>query len=559
MNTENENNSLTKVKLTANILFSGIGCQERGFENSGLFDIEVLNTSDINKESVLSYAAIHCGMTNETVEKYNDYPSREEMAQYLTDINLGYEPEKNKKFDWFKLVKKKSNDIEKYWLACKLTNNLGDISRIDELPYADFWTCSFPCTDISVAGKMKGLDPDSGTRSSLLWENIKLLKRAKDNNTLPKYIMVENVKNLVSKKFIEHFNNLISVFDDLGFNTYWSVLNGKDCGVPQNRERVFVIAIRKDIDNGIFDFPKPFDTGIRLKDVLEENVDEKYYLSEVATRKFKLFSESKGNDIKVAGSLNPDKNVQDRVRVLDIDGVSQGLRATDYKDPVKIVSGIDKSIKDTQMIEYANCITSREDRGVSNRKSEGTAVLEQIGQLYGTEKEPNPQSGRVYSSECLSPTLDTCSGGNRMPKVIEEKLSHAEWKQQMYERFIEDADEEISGVITNQSQTFGYRPPMKGFSKTLRAEANDTGIVENFRIRKLTPRECYKLMGLTFEDCDKARNIGVADTHLYKQAGNGIITNCCELLAEHLYKAQYDNTYVCIDEKIINFTSPQVE
>ena len=78
-------------------------------------------------------------MTNETVEKYNDYPSREEMAQYLTDINLGYEPEKNKRFDWFKLAKKKSNDIEKYWLACKLTNNLGDISRIDELPFLDLF------------------------------------------------------------------------------------------------------------------------------------------------------------------------------------------------------------------------------------------------------------------------------------------------------------------------------------------------------------------------------------------------------------------------------------
>lgn len=538
MNTENRNNSLTKVKLTANILFSGIGCQERGFDNSGLFDIEVLNTSDINKESVLSYAAIHCGMTNETVEKYNDYPSREEMAQYLTDINLGYEPEKNKKFDWFKLAKKKSNDIEKYWLACKLTNNLGDISRIDELPYADFWTCSFPCTDISVAGKMKGLDPDSGTRSSLLWENIKLLKRAKDDNTLPKYIMVENVKNLVSKKFIEHFNNLISVFDDLGFNTYWSVLNGKDCGVPQNRERVFVIAIRKDIDNGTFDFPKPFDTGIRLKDVLEENVDEKYYLSEVATRKFKLFSESKGNDIKVAGSLNPDKNVQDRVRVLDTDGVSQGLRATDYKDPVKIVSGIDKSIKDTQMIEYANCITSREDRGVSNRKSEGTAILEQIGQLYGTEKEPNPQAGRVYNSECLSPTIDTCSGGNRMPKIVQV------------------------GQVSNDGSQAGKVYSTEGISQTICACTHGYAIgniLDNIRIRKLTPRECYKLMGLTFEDCDKAKDIGVADTHLYKQAGNGIITDCCELLAEHLYKAQYDDTYVCTDEKMVNFQNPQAE
>ena len=146
-----------KVKLTANILFSGIGCQERGFRDSDLFDIEVLNTSDISKESVLSYAAIHCDMTNEMVDTYVGYPSREEMAQYLTDINLGYEPEKNKYFDWFKLIKRKKNDLEKYWLACKLVHNLGDISRIEELSYADFWTCSFPCTDISVAGKMKGL------------------------------------------------------------------------------------------------------------------------------------------------------------------------------------------------------------------------------------------------------------------------------------------------------------------------------------------------------------------------------------------------------------------
>lgn len=551
MNIENRNKSLTKVKLTANILFSGIGCQERGFENSGLFNIEVLNTSDINKESVLSYAAIHCGMTNETVEKYNDYPSREEMAQYLTDINLGYEPEKNKKFDWFKLAKKKSNDIEKYWLACKLTNNLGDISRIDELPYADFWTCSFPCTDISVAGKMKGLDPDSGTRSSLLWENIKLLKRAKDDNTLPKYIMVENVKNLVSKKFIEHFNNLISVFDDLGFNTYWSVLNGKDCGVPQNRERVFVIAIRKDIDNGTFDFPKPFDTGIRLKDVLEENVDEKYYLNEVATRKFKLFSESKGNDIKVARSLNPDKNVQDKVRVLDTDGVSQGLRATDYKDPVKIVS---------------------------NRNLENTAALKQVGQIYGTEKEPNPQAGRVYSSECLSPTLDTCSGGNRMPKIIQAgKISssqdgvvvsingiapthtagHGNTPKIIESGQIRPKDRNYNAHGTKREDQFETRKD--GLSNALLTTAIKNCIREDCRIRKLTPRECYKLMGLTFEDCDKAKNIGVADTHLYKQAGNGIITNCCELLAEHLYKAQYDNTYVCIDEKIINFTNPPVQ
>ena len=75
---------------------------------------------------------------------------------------------------------------------------------------------------------------------------------------------------------------------------------------------------------------------------------------------------------------------------------------------------------------------------------------------------------------------------------------------------------------------------------------------KQYRIRKLTPRECFVLMGLTFEDCDKARNIGISDTHLYRQAGNGIVTNCCQLLAEHLYKAQYDNTYICTDEKVNN-------
>lgn len=479
-----------KVKLTANILFSGIGCQERGFQDSGLFDLEVLNTSEINKEAMLSYAAIHCGLTNEMVETYSEYPSRGEMAQQLTDINLGYNPDKDKYFDWFKLAKRKSKDIEKYWLACKLTNNLGDISKINELTYADFWTVSFCCQDISVAGKMKGLKIDSKTRSSLLWENIRLLKTAKENDSLPKYIMFENVKNLVSKRFIDDFNSLLEVLNELGFNSYWSVINGKNCGVPQNRERVFVVSIRKDIDNGKYTFPKPFDNGVRLKDVLEDTVDEKYYLSEDVQKRFKF---------------------TDKTFTKNVVGTTASLTASNYKQPKQILCGIDKSTKETKEIEFANCITAREDRGVSNRKAEGTAVLEQAGQMYGTEKEPNPQAGRVYDSTKLSPTIDSCGGG----KIVEEKMSHPEWKQKMYE----------------------------------------TGVVENFRIRKLTPGECYKLMGLTFDDCDKARAIGVADSHLYKQAGNGIITNCCELLAEHLYKAQYDDTYVCADE---NFTKPQV-
>lgn len=462
-----------KVKLTANILFSGIGCQERGFRDSGLFAIEVLNTSDINKESVLSYAAIHCGMTNEMVDTYKDYPSREEMAQYLTDINLGYEPEKNKYFDWFKLVKRKKNDLEKYWLACKLTHNLGDITKIEDLPYADFWTVSFPCQSISVAGKMKGLKPDSGTRSSLLWDNIRLLSKAKENNKLPQYIMFENVKNLVSKKFIDDFNDLLDVLYELGFNSYWSVINGKDCGIPQSRERVFVISIRKDIDSGKYTFPEPFDTGIRLKDVLEDQVDEKYYL--------------------------PDEKVQEFLKTIDL----------------------------SQFCKEDN-------------------ELHQLGYI----NDYNGDANRIYSDNVARTLKSEAVGGGAKTGWYTTK------------------NESITGLISNQGTKFEKETEYantllardyKGFGNQA-MNAVISGLFDMIRIRKLTPRECYRLMGLTFEDYDKASEMGVADTHLYKQAGNGIITNCCALLAEHLYKAQYDNTYICTDEEYQgNFTNSQVE
>lgn len=490
-----------RVKLTANILFSGIGCQERGFRNSGLFDIEVLNTSDINKESVLSYAAIHCGMTNEMVDTYKDYPSREEMAQYLTDINLGYDPEKNKYFDWFKLIKKKKKDLEKYWLACKLTHNLGDITKIEDLPYADFWTVSFPCQSISVAGKMKGLKPDSGTRSSLLWDNIRLLSKARENNKLPQYIMFENVKNLVSKKFIDDFNDLLDVLDELGFNSYWSVINGKDCGIPQSRERVFVISIRKDIDNSKYEFPVPFDTGIRLKDVLEDQVDEKYYL--------------------------PDEKVQDFLKTIDL---SQFCKTDNELHQLGYINDYNGDANRIYSDNVARTLKSEAGGGGAKTGWYATKNdILKVGQLNSS------QDGIVISPEGVTPT-HTAGHGN-MPKILETPdisycLDANYWEGTTPEQYVSKKRRQL--IFEQISQWI--------------------------RIRKLTPRECYRLMGLTFEDCDKAVELGVADTHLYKQAGNGIITNCCALLAEHLYKAQYDNTYICTDEEYQgNFTKPQVE
>ena len=543
------------------------------------------------------------------IEQYKEYPPRNEMAEYLTNINLGYEPEKDRKFDWFKLAKRKSNDIEKYWLACKLTNNLGDISRIHELPYADFWTVSFPCVDVSVAGKMKGLNPDSGTRSSLLWENIRLLKKAKENNTLPKYILIENVKNLVSKRFIDSFNNLIQILDDLGFNTYWSVINGKDCGTPQNRERVFAIVIRKDIDTKKFTFPKPFDNGVRLKDILEDDVDEKFYISDEKVKSF--ISNLQLREIHDNSVIDPQGRTNKKCIPKD---VAPTLRAQTHGNLPQIIEK-DKDTSTPKFIGSVNNInfhsgysggvfdadyvsptlTSMQGGGQQphviqvNQQKEDSNNLKQLGYINNY----NGDANRVYSDD-IARTLKAEAGGGgaktglymtKAPKIIKMGNINPSGNGMNGNVFSEDGlsptvtinKGEGTKIAVRQATKKGFIECDKGGvadfsypSTPHRGRVQDGGNIcptlttfptvhrleSTIRIRKLTPRECWILMGLTSDDCDKAKSLGIADSNLYKQAGNGIITNCCSLIAEHLYKAQYDESYICTDE---NFTNPQAE
>ena len=318
--------------------------------------------------------------------------------------------------------------------------NLGDITKVDETQLNDFtMMCGgSPCQDFSVAGKQAGAEwtcADCGhkynpleahwstrdkcpicgsqniekTRSSLLVEYLRIL-RVKH----PKFAMYENVKNIVGKQFKKTFDMFIAELNEYGYNTYWKVLNAKDYGVPQNRERVYIFIVDKSLDNGKFEFPVGFDNGIRLKDILETEVDDKYYLSEETTARF-ITSE---NSLCMVNENN---------------------------------IGIDKSVKDTSKIEYANCITAREDRGVSNRKSEGTAVVVQ-----------NPH----------------------------------------------------------------------GFLKS------------NFHIRKLTPRECWRLMGFSDDSFNAAKSVGVSDSQLYKQAGNSIVTDVLYYIYLEIYKVMpylFDN------------------
>ena len=149
-----------------------------------------------------------------------------------------------------------------------------DITKWDKDIEVDLIMHGSPCQDFSLAGKQAGGDKDSGTRSSLMYETIRIVSKLK-----PKYVIWENVKNLLSKKHVHNFNAYLETMEQLGYYSYYQVLNAKDYGIPQNRERVFTISIRKDI-NKVFTFPQKKELKLKLKDLLEDKVDEKFYIDD---------------------------------------------------------------------------------------------------------------------------------------------------------------------------------------------------------------------------------------------------------------------------------------
>ena len=373
-------------------LFSGIGAQERALRQFGL-PYEVRHTCDCDKDAVLSYAAMRWNLEKE-METF-DFPSQEQMVTELQEKNLGYDFQKGK----HTITSRTPIDkLKQYYIADKLSKNLGDISKVEKLPYADFVTYSYPCTDLSVAGKGEGMVnkcdkcgctwainfedpktnnicPDCGnidiksTRSGLLGQVQRLLTVSYEEGTLPRYLLLENVKNLVGKKFKPQFDAWINWLDLIGYNTYYKVLNGKHYGIPQNRERIFAISIRKDVDTKGYTFPEQIPLEMRLKDILEKNVDEKYYLP----------------DERIEKILNS-TFMQEKKRIQTTD-VCDTLLARDWKDP--------------------KCVPVEELEPV------------RIGGLYDSE-EGRHQAGAIWDKDAISPTLDTMQGGNRQPFIIDE-------------------------------------------------------------------------------------------------------------------------------------------
>ena len=279
--------------------------------------------------------------------------------------------------------------------------NLGDITKIDEkaLPKdIDLITYGFPCQDISLAGKQKGMFNDDGTqtRGGLFFEALRIIEATK-----PKIAIAENVKNLTGKKFKEQFEVVLKSLEEAGYNNYWKVLNAKDYGIPQNRERVFIVSIRKDIDEG-YEFPEPFPLQLRLKDMLDAEVDEKFYLS------------NKG----VNGLLNAFVDGREHKPNLM-------TNETEYSPTIDTLVG-----SQTHRSPYID---------------ESSDKIKQVGQLYPNSG--NPQAGRDYDADGISPAMDTCSGGNRMPKVAVAMRGRYNAEGEL-EQQLEISDREYANSIT---------------------------------------------------------------------------------------------------------------
>ena len=274
-----------------------------------------------------------------------------------------------------------------------------------------------------------------------MYECERIIKHCK-----PKYLLLENVKNLVGKKNKPQFDEWLKFLEGLGYTNYWKILNAKDYGVPQNRERVFVVSILG--EHKPYEFPTSISLDKTIKDVLEGEVDEKYYLSDDKVKKMKArLSGSTG--VQRVGNVNP--------------------------------SG-------------------------------------------------NGMNGNVFSYTGISPTLTTNKGEGI--KILLPLICASRG------RCVDNPTSRVSGLPTEQIIEINT----KGVSNTLTTVQKDNYVIEkNYRVRKLTPLECWRLMAFTDKDFFKAKNVGISNSQLYKQAGNSIVVKVLEGIFKELFLSEKEN------------------
>ena len=375
---------------------------------------------------------------------------------------------------------------------------------------------------------MQGIK-EGETRSGLYYEGYRILKEKR-----PSYSIIENVKNLTSKRFKQQFESILNDLSELGYTNYWKVLNAKNFGIPQNRERVFIVSVRNDIAQNNFCFPQEIPLLRKLKDLLEDNVDEKYYLSENAIGRLikknnRLIRNLENPDVssciiagyyKVDGRNNQyisDNNVQRITGIYDSEnkthqagsiynpiGISPTLTTMSSggnKQPFILVhEGTKKGYTearegDSINIAYPNNISKR--GRVGKNVSQTILTSPNIAVLENSKEFSQPKvQDRIYDSNGIYPTV-IASGFK--PKIAERKMFNS-FNNKM-----------ITDIAPTQTAACGISTST---AAVLISEDGNSYI----RIRKLTPLECWRLMGFDDKDFYKAKSVGISDTQLYKQA-----------------------------------------
>ena len=379
---------------------------------------------------------------------------------------------------------------------------------------------------------MQGIK-EGQTRSGLYYEGYRILKEK-----LPKYSIIENVKNLTSKRFKTQFDAILKDLSDLGYTNYWQVLNAKDYGIPQNRERVFIVSIRNDIAKSNFCFPQKVPLLWKLKDFLEDKVDEKYYLTEkgigrLIKKNNKLIRESKNPNVsaciiagyhkmdgrnsqyisvptdiqRIGGLYDTEKKTRQAGSIYNINGISPTLTTMGY---------VEAQVGDSINISYPKSLTKRGRVGKEVSQtiltSPSMATLEKIDKPINILHNKISIQDRVYDTDGIATSI---VASNFRGNIAEKRM------------FNPYNNKEITDIAPTQTTSCGSTTS----SAAILISEDGT---QCMRIRKLSPLECWRLMGFDDEDFYKAQSAGVSDTQLYRQAGNSIVVNVLEFILQEL-------------------------
>lgn len=465
--------------------FAGIGGFRRGMELAGH---ECVGFCEFDKFATASYISMHL-LTDEQRKRLDELPQKKRQKEILND--------EYRNGEWY------ANDVRR---VCA-----------DDIPKADCWCFGFPCQDISVAGKQLGFQ---GNRSSLFFRVMYLIGQLKEEDK-PTYLFIENVKNLLSVNGGWDFARLLIEMEQGGYDAEWQVLNSKDFGVPQNRERCFIIGHLRGRSTAKV-FPVERTDG-------ENSVSLNLFgcLNGRNSQRDRVYS-SEG--LAPTISTKPGGNTEPKVpiifdtsyigqdgKVREYEGICQTLTSRDYKEPrsVGLPCFADLSKGGIVMTDNARCLKARYDSGVSNIKANGSGVAIPVLTPDRAEKR---QNGRRFKDD--GEPMFTLTSQDRHGVATSVPVS-------MTRNIVEEEIENTLDTSCNQGIFVQVSEELVVYA--VWHERYQCYIA----IRRLTPKECFRLQGWTDDYFEKAAFVN-SDSQLYKQAGNGVTVNVIEAIAEKL-------------------------